>query len=403
MLRLTNCRLCDHGRLVSRDLYIDQATGTIVPKPPKSVHVQTVDLGGAIVAPGYIDIQNNGIYGLNFLALNSESSPAEVAQFKAFYRDCMAKYLATGVTSLCPTVTSNFPSVYRKVLPVYKRTRSRAMADSLGAHVEGPFINKAKKGCHPAETFVDGHTNSFAAIYGAENLRSNVTIVTAAPEIPGVMAEIPRLLDHPNIVFSIGHTTLDLATCRQAVASGALMVTHLYNAMPQPHHRDAGVVGLVTDPQTKGNTPFFGLICDGVHVAPSMCVFAYRANPDKCVLVTDAMHLIGLADGTYQWDKQRIVKSGASLYLEGTTTLAGAATNLADCVKNLAKWADITLAQAVKTVTNNAADSLGICHKGYLEDGCDADLVILNDAGDVLQVYKLGTPLSVSSGLTAQL
>lgn len=403
MLRFTNGRLCDHGKLVSRDLYVDKALGRIVSKSEAKGPVQTIDLKGKIVAPGYIDIQNNGIYGLNFLALNSKSSDSDVARFKAFYRDCMTKFLATGVTSLCPTVTSNFPEVYKKVLPVYKRTRSRVMADSLGAHVEGPFINKNKKGCHPEETFVDGRTTSFLDIYGADNLAENVAIVTAAPEIPGVMAEIPRLLENPQVVFSLGHTTLDSQTALAAVENGASMVTHLYNAMPQPHHRDTGVVGLVTEPRAGQNTPFFGLICDGVHVSPSMCVLAYRANPEKCVLVTDAMHLIGLPDGTYQWDQQRIVKQGPSLYLEGTTTLAGAATDLADCVKNLCKWAGISLAQAVKTVTNNAADSLRVSHKGYLHEGCDADLVILNDSGDVLQVYKMGVPVVAETRLSASL
>ncbi|GEQ67570.1 hypothetical protein JCM33374_g1235 [Metschnikowia sp. JCM 33374] len=371
MLRFTNCRLCDNGELIQQDLYVDKVSGKIVSKPSDSEYVQTIDLKGKIIAPGYIDIQNNGIYGLNFSALNAQSSPDEIARFKAFYKD-----------------------FYAKVLPVYKRTRSRLMADSLGAHVEGPFINLKKKGCHPVETFVDANATSFDSIYGAQNLLENVTIVTAAPEIPGVMEEIPRLLENPNVVFSLGHTTSDHATGLEAISRGASMVTHLYNAMPQPHHRETGVVGLVTEPQAGQNTPYFGLICDGVHVAPSMCVLAFRANPDKCVLVTDAMHLIGLPDGTYKWDKQRIVKTGPSLYLEGTSTLAGAATDLADCVKNLVKWANIPLAQAVKTATNNAADSLRISHKGYLNEGCDADLVVLDDAGDVLQVYKLGVPVA---------
>ncbi|KAM9913416.1 hypothetical protein OXX69_001620 [Metschnikowia pulcherrima] len=402
MLRFTNCRLCDNGKLVTQDLYVDEVSGKIVSKPKNPRGIRTIDLQGKIVAPGYIDIQNNGIYGLNFSALNADSTENDVTQFKAFYKDCMAKYLATGVTALCPTVTSNFPEVYKKVVPVYKKSRSRYMADSLGAHLEGPFINQKKKGCHPVETFVDANETSFSETYGAQNLAENVAIVTAAPEIPGVMREIQKLTETSDVVFSIGHTTSNQASCLKAVEKGATMVTHLYNAMPQPHHRDTGVVGLVTDPNA-GHLPFFGLICDGVHVAPAMCVFAYRANPDKCVLVTDAMHLIGLPDGVYQWDKQRIVKKGPSLYLEGTDTLAGAATNLADCVKNLAKWAGISLAQAVKTVTNNAADSLGISHKGYLNEGCDADLLVLNDAGDVLQVYKLGVPVAKESRISASL
>lgn len=404
MLRLTNCHLCDKGIIVpNTDLFIDTKSGKIVDGPDSFYNVQTIDLKGKIVAPGYIDIQNNGIYGLNFSALNENSTDADVAEFRAFYKDVMAKYLKTGVTSLCPTVTSSFPEVYQKVLPIYKKSRSSAMCDSLGAHVEGPFINKKKKGCHPEETFVDAQSHDLSDVYGAANLMENVAIVTAAPDIPGVLELIPELVQSTDVVFSIGHTASDYATALKAVDSGASMVTHLYNAMPQPHHRDVGVVGLVTSPQAGARAPYFGLICDGVHVAPAMCVLAYRASPDKCILTTDAMHLIGLPDGTYVWDNQRIVKKGAILYLVGTTTLAGAATDLSVCVQNLKKWANISLAEAVKTVTNNAADSLRIKHKGYLDAGCDADLVVLDDEGNVEQVFKLGVVAATESRLTASL
>lgn len=403
MLHFTNCRLCVDGTLVHNgDLYVDTKSGKIVDRPLHG-SVRTIDLQGRILAPGYIDIQNNGIYGLNFSALNADSSPADVAEFKSFYRDCMAKYLKTGVTALCPTVTSNFPEVYEKVLPVYRRSRTSSMCDSLGAHLEGPFISEKKKGCHPVETFVDGVSSAMDHVYGADNLMQNVAIVTAAPEVAGVLDAIPDLVHNHNVVFSIGHTSLDHDTALQAVANGATMITHFYNAMPQPHHRDAGVVGLVTAPQTGAKVPYFGLICDGVHVAPTMCVLAYRANPDKCVLTTDAMHLIGLPDGSYQWDKQTIVKKGASLYLEGTQTLAGAATDLAQCVRNLVEWANITLAQAVKTVTHNAAASLGVSDKGNLHAGSDADLVVLDDDGHVLQVFKLGVEVATETRLAATL
>lgn len=403
MLRLTNCHLCDKGTIYNGDLYIDTKSGKIVSPPKSTRNVTTIDLEGKIVAPGYIDIQNNGIYGLNFSALNETSTDNDISEFRALYKDVMTKYLKTGVTSLCPTITSSFPEVYQKVLPIYKKSRSSTMCDSLGAHLEGPFINKARKGCHPVETFVDAQKHDVADIYGGGNLVDNVAIVTAAPEIPGVLEMIPELLQSTDVVFSIGHTATDYATALKAVESGASMVTHLYNAMPQPHHRDVGVVGLVTSPQAGSHVPYFGLICDGVHVDPSMCVLAYRANPDKCVLTTDAMHLFGLADGTYAWDNQKIVKSGASLYLEGTTTLAGAATDLSECVKNLKKWANISLAQAVKTVTNNAADSLRIKNKGYLDVGCDGDLVVLDDEGNVEQVFKLGVAVTTDVRLTASL
>lgn len=163
--------------------------------------------------------------------------------------------------------------------------------------------------------------------------------------------------------------------------------------MPQPHHRDAGVVGLINTPISQ-ETPYFGIICDGVHVDPSMAALAYRSHPSKCVLVTDAIFLFGLPDGTYKWDNRNIVKEGFKLYLEGTKTLAGSGTSLAQCVRNLYKWTPITLAEAVKTATNNPAKSLGIeAQKGFLNEGCDADLVVLDDEGFIQNVFKLGKPI----------
>lgn len=382
ILRLTNCRLCDKGALISGDLYIDTASGKIT-KPTSDA--TSLDLGGKIVAPGYIDIQNNGVYGVNFSTLDPAADQRRL-------RRALARYLRTGVTAMCPTVTSSAPHVYHKVVPLYARTRAADRTDSLGAHLEGPFISRKKKGCHPENTFVDAEKELFAAIYG--NISpATVAIITAAPEVPGVLAQFENAAAH-GIVCSVGHSAADHATALAAVRHGASMVTHLYNAMPQPHHRQAGVVGLVTAPETGRNSPYFGLICDGVHVAPSMCVLAYRANPEKCVLVTDTMHLFGLPDGTYDWDGQRIEKRGSALRLQGTDTLAGAATDLPTGVRNLMRWTGASLAQAVRTVTNNAADSLNIRHKGYLDEGCDADLVVLDDEANVCEVFKLGVAVA---------
>lgn len=391
ILNFTNCRLCDNGTLVPGNLYIDTTSGKIVPPHHDAA---TVDLGGNILAPGFLDVQNNGVYGVNFSTLDETALAADVAQFRTFYRDAMAKYLRTGVTAMCPTVTSSTAPVYATMLPLYRKTRSPTQCDSLGAHVEGPFISHEKKGCHPEHTFVDAVAHLWDEVYGQDNLRQCVAIVTAAPEIPGVLDAMETYSAAGDVVCAIGHTLLDHATALAAVGRGARMVTHLYNAMPQPHHRNPGVVGLIALPDAGAALPYFGLICDGVHVAPSMVVLAYRANPDKCVLVTDTMHLFGLADGTYKWGAEHIVKKGTALRLQGTDTLAGAATDLPTGVRNLMRWAGVTLAQAVKTVTNNAAAALRLTTKGSLAPGCDADLVVLDDAGHVLAVYKLGVAVA---------
>lgn len=396
--RFTNCHLLDNGiTYFNQDLYINNQTGKIIKNPHDEKNTKIVDLNGKYLAPGLIDIQNNGFFGLNFSNLNSNSTPEEVEMYKRFYDDVMTKFLETGVTSVCPTVTSNFPEVYEMVLPILKKSRSGDKCDSLGAHCEGPFISLIKKGCHPTETFVDAKdgTAKIDQVYGSNNLLDNVCIVTAAPEIDGVLDVIPYLI-LKDVIYSIGHTNADYETGLKAVEQGATMITHLYNAMPQPHHRDAGVVGLINNPITN-NTPYFGIICDGIHVDPSMAALAYKSHPDKCVLVTDAIFMFGLPDGVYKWDKRNVVKDGFKLLLEGTKTLAGSGTSLIQCVRNVMKWTNISLAEAVKAATNNAAKSIGVENqKGFLNEGCDADLVVLDENAFIQQIYKLGNPVRVN-------
>lgn len=392
ILCFTNCSLCDNGKVISgAEVYVDTVKGKVVglDEFQNCKEKDFIDLEGKILAPGFIDIQNNGIYGVNFSLMPSKASQVDNSDYNAKYKDALTKYLQTGVTSFCPTMTISGRGMYLDRLPLYAPTRVSDRVDSLGAHLEGPFISKEKKGCHPEQFIVDGLEATFEEVYGAENLLKNVAIVTVAPENPKIMDRISILRERYNLVVSIGHTTADSQTCGRALQQGASMITHLYNAMPQPHHRNSGVLGSICDPSTS-DVPYFGLICDGIHVSPAMCVLAYRANYSKCILVTDAMHLFGLSDGVYSWDEQQIEKKDNRLLLEGTNTLAGAATELAECVRNLMNWSGISLAEAVLTVTKNPADALGISHKGSLRVGCDADMVVLNEFGEVLEVWKLG-------------
>lgn len=387
--RYYNGHFVDGGRILDmEELFVQN--GRICPAPLDTSDVHCVNLRRQYLAPGLIDIQNNGVFGCNFLNLKD----GELADaFHARMSMALQQYLQTGVTAMCPTVTLSSPQVYRTLLPMYRRTTSTTQTDSLGAHLEGPFISHAKKGCHPPEALQPAAGIQMVnSVYGGtdnnddQDWLRNVCIVTAAPEIPGVMQLIHAFTSR-GITFAIGHTEAHQSTARKAVDCGASMITHLYNAMPQPHHRDSGVVGLISDPAIA--CPYFGLICDGHHVDPSMAVLAYRANPQKCILTTDAMHLLGLPDGTYQWGNQAITKTGQVLYLKGTTTLAGAAATLPQCIRNMMQWLRMSLAEAVKLCTNNAAKSIHIEHeRGFLSVGCIADFAVFDLDGYVLRVFK---------------
>lgn len=397
IIQLTNCFLADNSQLKNEDLYIDTVLGIIVEKPESNLDnedLEVIDLNGKIISPGFIDIQINGCFGLDFSATFSGEKQRQ--QFVQEYNDSMEKLLKYGVTSICPTVTSSFSEVYKDVLLILGlKTRSPKKADSLGVHIEGPFISPQKKGCHPPETLTvmkDGY-QSLIERYG-NDFEKYAAIVTAAPEIEGCLEIIPQLTKNSQVVFSIGHTMSDFDTGLEAVHKGASMMTHLYNAMPAHTARNVGVVGLISATKDKlpsEKIPYYGLVADGIHVHPSAVKAAYDANPNKAILVTDAMYLIGLEDGIYKRGNQSVEKKGHLLHLEGTDTIAGSATYILDCVHNLIKWTGIPIEEALATITNNPARSLNISkRKGFLNPGCDADFNILTKSGQLKQVYKLG-------------
>jgi N-acetylglucosamine-6-phosphate deacetylase len=165
--------------------------------------------------------------------------------------------------------------------------------------------------------------------YGSDELKPishsvppPIRIITAAPEIPGMMPVISEC-KRRNITFSIGHSAAGIEVAERAVKSGATLITHLFNAMQQLHHRDPGIIGLLGSEDTLPR-PYYGIICDGIHIHKSCVKLAYRSHPNGAILVTDAMAQLGLPNGTYDWTNgKRITKEGMRLHLEGEDTIAG--------------------------------------------------------------------------------
>lgn len=326
--KLTNCRLVKGDSLVEEDLWISSSTGKILPAQEifYEYHLapdQVIDLKGRIVSPGFIDIQFNGAYGFDF------SQPSDLIDYQKGLRSLNQKLVQTGLTSYLPTIITQKPEVYHKALPFLGPSGADRNpddgAESLGAHVEGPFMSATKKGVHNL-SILRAATDGFVSLeecYGAENLTSStVKMITAAPEVEGIMDSIPELVSR-GIVFSIGHTEADYETAAEAIDKGAMMVTHLFNAMKPLHHRDPGIFGLLG--QNHGaKRPYFGLIADGIHLHPTTVKIAWAAHPQGMVLVTDALALMGMDDGIYEWTNgDRIVKKGPNLTKEGTDTIAG--------------------------------------------------------------------------------
>ncbi|PLB44703.1 N-acetyl-glucosamine-6-phosphate deacetylase [Aspergillus steynii IBT 23096] len=406
--KFTNCRIIRGNDLIEQDVWIDSLSGKILRAQEAfyGLHLspdEVIDLGGRILAPGLIDVQLNGAQGFDFSVPCASREEYEEGL-------CMVnKGLArTGVTSYLPTVVSSTPEVYWKVLPSLgppgNTHSAEDGAESLGAHVEGPFISPGRNGVHKTEVLQAAKDfEDLIECYGKDNLTGNaqtVKMITAAPEVGNMIANISSLTSR-GVIFSIGHSDATYEQAMTATIQGATMITHLFNAMRPFYHRNPGIFGLLG--QNERRRPFYGVIADGIHLHPTSIRIAYNAHPDGLILVTDAMKLCGLPDGIYEWTNgERIVKTGARLTLEGSDKIAGSSATLIECVNNFRRWSGASTAEALNSVTATPARLLGLQGiKGSLDSGADADLVVLSDETDpysgptltVDQVWKRGVKI----------
>ncbi|XP_069036961.1 N-acetylglucosamine-6-phosphate deacetylase [Lepisosteus oculatus] len=385
--QFVNCRILKDHQLQREDLWVRE--GKIL-NPEKlffdeegSADAQ-VDCHDSIIAPGFIDVQINGGYGIDFSqATNDVKGGIDLVA---------KKVLAHGVTSFCPTLVTSPPDIYHKVLPEVKvHNGSEQGAGVLGVHLEGPFISREKKGAHPEQylrTFQAGAARDLLDTYG---YLDDVSIVTLAPELPHSLGVIQELVQR-GITVSLGHSVANLSQAEEAVQEGATFITHLFNAMLPFHHRDPGIVGLLTsDRVPTGRTVFYGMIADGIHTNPAALRIAHRAHPAGLVLVTDAITAMGLPPGRHTLGQQVIEIEGLNAYVAGTKTLSGSIATMDMCVRHFLQASGCTVEAALEAASLHPAQLLGISQqKGTLDYGADADFVLLDDSLDVKATYIAG-------------
>ncbi|KAL4902499.1 hypothetical protein BDW74DRAFT_59833 [Aspergillus multicolor] len=407
VIKFTNCRIVKGDELVNQDVWIDSTSGKILRAQEAfyGLHLspdEVIDLGDRILAPGLIDCQLNGAQGFDF----SIPQPSK-EEYDEGLRVVNKGLARTGVTSYLPTVVSSTAEVYHKVLPSLGPAgdthRPEDGAESLGAHVEGPFLSPGRNGIHKTEVLRSTSSpEDLVECYGRENLAVNIRLMTAAPEVGKMMSTIPHIVSN-DIIYSIGHSDATYEQALAAIDQGAAMVTHLFNAMRPFYHRNPGIFGVLGQQSEHCRRPFYGIIADGIHLHPTSIRIAYNAHPDGLVLVTDAMKLCGLPDGIYDWTNgERIIKSGARLTLEGSDKIAGSSATLIECVNNFRRWSGASTAQALNAASATPARLLGLEGvKGSLDSGADADLLVLSDEDDpysgrtltVNQVWKRGSKI----------
>ena len=231
--------------------------------------------------------------------------------------------------------------------------------------------------------------DSLSDVWGGPDCLSVVKLATIAPELDGSIKLISELTSSYGTIVSLGHSNADFDTGQKALQAGAKALTHVFNAMPPLHHRSPGLAGLIASP----SAPFFSLIADGIHLHPGTVTLAYRSNPARCILITDAVEMADLPDGVYSGHAQvphPQRKEGNKVTIEGTDTLIGSCCSLDECVRNLCQWSGCRLAEGVRCVTENIAALMDLQDRGIIEQGRRADFVILDDDGTVLQTWIKG-------------
>ncbi len=343
-----------------------------------------IDLDGAFVIPGLIDIHTHG---------NSNEDFSD-GKTEGIYT--MAKYLLqNGITSFLPTsMTLPFEVLEKVFHNAYDFTLQEHLecADVLGIHMEGPFLSERFKGAQNSEYLSAPDHDSFKTLQRACN--NLIKIVDVAPELDGAIDFIDRLTHDENIppVISIAHTDADYNMTQKAFSSGAGHVTHLFNGMPSIHHRAPGVIGAACDNEDVT----VELICDGVHVHPSAVRMAFKLFPHRICLISDSLRCCGMPDGEYELAGQSVhLKSGEARLNDGT--LAGSAINLFDCMKKAIEFG-IPTVTAIEAATLIPAKRLGMENRiGSIRVGNDADFIVCNDRLELKDVFKKGVSISGQS------
>nr|XP_015216093.1 PREDICTED: putative N-acetylglucosamine-6-phosphate deacetylase [Lepisosteus oculatus] len=333
--QFVNCRILKDHQLQREDLWVRE--GKIL-NPEKlffdeegSADAQ-VDCHDSIIAPGFIDVQING---------EAEPCSGNGGGVAPWVRICACGWKVDG----------SYPPAGRGILALH----SVIPLFTLIANPSGPHF----KDC----------SDEILCI-----------VLWGGSVIPLVPPCVP------------GHSVANLSQAEEAVREGATFITHLFNAMLPFHHRDPGIVGLLTsDRVPTGRTVFYGMIADGIHTNPAALRIAHRAHPAGLVLVTDAITAMGLPPGRHTLGQQVIEIEGLNAYVAGTKTLSGSIATMDMCVRHFLQASGCTVEAALEAASLHPAQLLGISQqKGTLDYGADADFVLLDDSLDVKATYIAG-------------
>jgi len=347
----------------------DRITDVVPAADPRCRAAQPYDLGGGLLLPGFIDSQVNGGGGVLF---NDAPTVESIRTIGHAHR-------RFGTTGFLPTLISADLDIVARAIAAVRGALDAGVPGVLGIHIEGPFLNVARKGVHDPAKLRELDPSALGLL---TSLRGGRTLVTLAPEM--TTPEIIERLVAAGVVVSAGHTNATYAEIRAALAHGLTGFTHLFNAMSPLTGREPGTVGAALDDQRS----WCGIIVDGEHTDPVVLRIALRCKPhDRFMLVTDAMPSVGTDNAFFELQGRRISVNGYACFDEDGR-LAGSNVDMASCVRNAVRLLGLPLTQAVRMASEVPAEFLGLAHdRGRIATGYRANLVLADDDLNVRETW----------------
>ncbi|MER2079107.1 N-acetylglucosamine-6-phosphate deacetylase [Psychrobacillus psychrotolerans] len=360
---ISNVTIVNYDREITGDLFIRDGK---VEKIGQALQVEAdIFLDGTaknwIVMPGFIDMHIHGSAGFDMMDATEEA-----------LRGMSRSLVKEGTTSYLPTtITQRVDAIEAALENVNGFVNNADEAEVLGIHVEGPYISTKWAGAQPIEHISEPSIEQFLKWQQLSGNR--IKQVTVAPEIVGGF-EFVQAMSEEGIISSIGHSDASSDEVEKAVQLGAKQATHLYNQMRPFHHRDTGVVGSVL----LDNHMKVEIIVDYIHSHMKAVNLAYRLKgAEGIILITDAMRAKGLEYGEYDLGGQTVYVTEKGAHLS-SGALAGSILTMDQAVRNMKQTTGCSLQELVSMSSTNAAKQLKLSHKGYIDEGFDADLVILD-------------------------
>ena len=354
---------------------VDGRFGAIL---PENVPADAIDLGGATVIPGLIDVHSHGNSGADF-------SDGDYEGLKRM----AAHYAAEGITSFAPASMTLPYEVLEKAFATARKIVDEKPAGCSvlrGIQMEGPYFSYKKRGAQNADYLKEPDFEGFKKLY--EDCGGLVRIVDVAPELPGAAEFVEKASKLCTV--SVAHTDSDYDHARAAYDAGATHLTHLYNAMPGINHRNPGVIpAAVETPGVRAE-----IISDGYHIHPAAVRLAFAMfGGDRMVLISDSGRCEGLEEGSkFELGGQDAwLRNGVAKLADGT--IACSATNLFDCMRNAISFG-VKEEDAVRAASYKPACAIGADKEvGSIETGKVADFVVCNADYTGKRVFLAGVEL----------